>query len=137
VPEIVVPAVETRFSGSNLYMSSHSKNAYPPVEVHFNIDNEYNNYWTIYQWINLLHDEYSGHFDAHDLAKNNSINKEYKTDLTIYGLDEYNHKKIAFTYKDAFPTAINAVTYDYKEGTEIKSGFRFVYSQLHTKLINY
>ena len=41
VPEITVPAVENRFAGSTLYVSSHSKNSYPPVTVSFNIDNQY------------------------------------------------------------------------------------------------
>ena len=44
VPEITVPAVETRYAGSTLYVSSHSKNSYPPVTVDFNVDNEYRNY---------------------------------------------------------------------------------------------
>ena len=134
VPEIVVPAVETRWGGNTLYISSHSKNSYPPVGVKFKIDNEYNNYWVIYQWLNLMHDEYHGHYDPKHLTDVEYFN-DFRTDLTIYGLDEHNEKKIAFTYKGAFPTAIEEVTYDYKEGTEISSGFRFVYSQLHTELI--
>ena len=55
VPEITVPAVENRYAGNTLYVSSHSKNSYPPVSVKFNVDNEYKNYWVIYQWLNLLH----------------------------------------------------------------------------------
>ena len=55
VPEITVPAVENRYAGSTLYVSSHSKNPYPPVTVSFNVDNEYKNYWVLYQWLNLLH----------------------------------------------------------------------------------
>ena len=39
VPEITVPAIENRYAGNTLYVSSHSKNSYPPVNVKFNIDN--------------------------------------------------------------------------------------------------
>ena len=48
VPEITVPAMENRYAGSTLYVSSHSKNPYPPVSVKFNVDNEYKNYWVLY-----------------------------------------------------------------------------------------
>ena len=54
VPEITVAAQETRYAGSTLYVSSHSKDPFPPVTVNFNVDNEYKNYWVIYQWLNLL-----------------------------------------------------------------------------------
>ena len=54
VPEITVPATETRYAGSTLYVTSHSKNPYPPVSVQFKVDNEYKNYWVIYQ-LSLIH----------------------------------------------------------------------------------
>ena len=69
VPAITVPALEIRYSGSTLYNSTHSKNPYPPVTVNFTIDNQYNNYWTIYKWINLLHDEYTGVYDSSCLVQ--------------------------------------------------------------------
>ena len=139
VPEITVPAVETRYAGSTLYVSSHSKNAYPPVSVNFNIDNEYKNYWTIYQWINLLHDQYEGTYNARELNDNNPEEtfKDYQTDLTIYGKDEFNNNRIKFKYTKAFPTTIEAVTYSYQTPGEITSGFTFVYSQLHTEIMNF
>ena len=67
VPAITVPALEIRYAGSTLYNSSHSKNPYPPVTVNFTVDNQYNNYWVIYKWINLLHDQYTGTFDKENL----------------------------------------------------------------------
>jgi len=134
VPEIVVPAIETRMTGSTLYVSSHSKNPYPPVAIGFNVDSEYNNYWTIYKWLDLLHDQYYGRYNSEEL-ESSEIFSDYQTDLTIYGMDGFNKKKIKFTYTKAFPTAINDITYDYKEGAELISGFRFVYSQLHTEII--
>jgi hypothetical protein len=53
-PSIEVPGVEIRYAGSTLYNSSHSKNSYPPVNVNFTIDNRFNNYWVIYQWLKTL-----------------------------------------------------------------------------------
>ena len=135
VPEIVVPAVETRYAGSTLYVSSHNKNSYPPVQVKFKIDNEYNNYWTIYNWINLLHDDYQGIYNADNLTVDNENFEDYITDLTIYGKDENNENRIKFNYTKAFPTSIDTISYNYQEEEEILSGFTFVYSQMHVDLL--
>jgi hypothetical protein len=135
VPAITVPALEIRYSGSTLYNSTHSKNSYPPVTVNFTIDNQYNNYWTIYKWINLLHDEYTGVFDSSGLIQDDRF-KDYQTDLTIYGLDEYNNERIKFNYTKAFPTELGGINFTYREDSEIESSFTFVYSQLHTSLLS-
>ena len=51
VPEIIVPTIQIPYGGSNLYQSSHARQPYPPVTVNFTIDNEFNNYWVIYKWL--------------------------------------------------------------------------------------
>jgi len=135
VPAITVPALEIRYSGSTLYNSTHSKSPYPPVTINFTIDNEYNNYWVIYKWLDLLHNEYTGLFDADNLI-DDDVFKDYQTDLTVYGLDEYNNEKIRFTYTKAFPTEIGGINFSYREAGEIESSFTFVYSQMHTMLLN-
>ena len=138
VPEITVAAQETRYAGSTLYVSSHSKEPFPPVTVKFNVDNEYKNYWVIYQWLNLLHDQYEGRYNQRDLNLPKDPDfRDYQTNLTIYGKDEFNNNRIKFTYTKAFPTIIEAVTYNYQTADEITSGFTFVYSQLHTEVIDF
>jgi len=137
VPEITVPAVETRYAGNTLYVSSHGKNPYPPVSVKFNVDNEYKNYWVMYQWLNLLHDQYEGRYNARELNEYEPDFQDYQTDLTIYGKDEFNNNRIKFTYTKAFPTTVNTIDYNYQTPDEIASGFSFVYSQLHTEVINF
>ena len=131
--------MENRYAGSTLYVSSHSKNPYPPVSVNFNVDNEYKNYWVLYQWLNLLHSEYEGRYNEREINTNagDPTFKEYQTDLTIYGKDEFNNNRIKFTYTKAFPTTVNGVEYSYQNPDEITSGFTFVYSQLHTEVINF
>lgn len=135
VPAITVPALEIRYSGSTLYNSSHNKSPYPPVTVNFAIDNEYSNYWVIYKWLDLLHSQKEGIFDEANLIDDN-IFTDYQTDLTVYGLDEFDNEKIQFVYTKAFPTDLGGITYNYRESGEIESSFTFVYSQLHTYLLN-
>ena len=139
VPEITVPAVENRYAGSTLYVSSHNKNPYPPVSVSFNVDNEYKNYWVLYQWLNLLHSQYEGRYNERELLRDqvDPNFKDYQTDLTIFGKDEFNNNRIKFTYTKAFPTSVNGIEYSYQNPDEIVSGFTFVYSQLHTEVMNF
>ena len=136
VPEIVVPAVENRYAGNTLYLSSHSKNSYPPVNVKFKIDNEYKNYWVLYNWLNLLHDQREGRYNAREINIDKNF-ADYQTNLTIKGKDEYNNDRIKFTYTKAFPTSIDSIDYDYQNTDEIVSGFTFVYSQLHTEMVDF
>ena len=139
VPEITVPAVENRYAGNTLYVSSHSKNPYPPVSVSFNVDNEYKNYWVIYQWLSLLHSQYEGRYNEREINVNevDPTFQDYQTDLTIYGKDEFNNNRIKFTYTKAFPTTVDGIQYSYQIPDEITSGFTFVYSQLHTEVLNF
>ena len=139
VPEVTVAAEETRYAGSTLYVSSHSKSPYPPVSVKFNVDNEYKNYWVVYQWLNLLHDQYQGRYNAREInaGSREPTFKDYQTNLTIYGKDEFNNNRIKFTYTKAFPTSVEAIDYNYQTPDEITSGFTFVYSQLHTEVLDF
>lgn len=136
VPEITVKATESRFAGSTLYVSSFSKDSYPPLEVNFVIDSMYNNYYTIFQWLNLLHDQKTGVYNQHNPPVDGNFN-DYMTDITLYGLDEFGKKRIAFKYVKAFPTTLKGITYNQKgdEGKELESGFTFVYSQIHVDIL--
>ena len=136
VPEITVPAIQIGYAGSNLYNSAHAKEPYPPVTVNFTVDNEFNNYWTIYKWLDLMHDEKEGLYDVDDLSIDERF-ASYQTDMTLYGLDEYDNKRIKFTYTKAFPINVGAMNYNYRDSGEIESSMTFVYSQIHSELINY
>lgn len=136
VPELDVPALQIRYGGSNLYNSTHAREPYPPVTVDFTIDNGFNNYWVLYKWLDLMHDEKEGLYDASDLVSDEDF-KNYQTDMTLYGLDEFNNERIQFTYTKAFPVTIGSINYNYRTAEEITSSMTFVYSQIHTKLISH
>jgi len=136
VPAIDVPALEIPYAGSNLYNSTHARNPFPPVTVNFTIDNGFNNYWVLYKWLDLMHDEKEGLFDADGLVTDDAF-ESYQTDMTLYGLDEFNNKRIQFTYTKAFPVTVGEIEYNYRTADEITSSMTFVYSQIHSQLINY
>ena len=135
VPEIVVPAIQIGYGGSNLYNSSHARDPYPPVTVDFTIDNGFNNYWTMYKWLDLMHDDQEGLYDTDDLSKD-ELFKSYQADITLYGLDEYDNKRIEWKYTKAFPTNLGSIDYSYRDESEAVSSMTFVYSQVHSKLIS-
>jgi len=134
-PPIEVPGVEIRYAGSTLYNSSHGKNSYPPVTVNFNIDNRFNNYWVIYQWLNLMHDQVEGIPDARNLIPDDFFD-EYQVDLTIIAKDEFDNGVAEFTYTKAFPTSLGEIQWNYRDGEEAECTFTFVYSQLHINKLN-
>jgi hypothetical protein len=134
VPAITVPAIQIAYAGSNLYNSGHAKTPYEPVTVNFTIDNGYNNYWVLYKWLDLMHDEKEGLFDASNLVTDEDF-RQYQTDMTLYGLDEYNEQRIKFTYTKAFPITVGSIDYSYRDEAEIASSLTFVYSQIHTELL--
>tara|TARA_S200002703_G_scaffold141348_2_gene133168 strand:+ start:2603 stop:3181 length:579 start_codon:yes stop_codon:yes gene_type:complete len=136
VPTLDVPALQIPYAGSNLYNSTHAREPFPPVTVEFTIDNGFNNYWVLYKWLNLMHDQKEGLYDAADLVTDEDF-KSYQTDMTLFGLDEFNNKRIEFTYTKAFPVTLGEIQYNYRNADEITSSMTFVYSQIHSKLINY
>ena len=140
VPDIVVPAVETRYSGSTLYVSSHSRPSYPAVNVKFTIDNQFNNYWVIYQWLNLMRDQNEGTYgivNARNLADNPELLRDYATIFTLYGTDEFNNNVIRWDFHSAFPTKLGGIEWNEQnqEGTEIQCSFEFVFSKITSELV--
>jgi hypothetical protein len=81
-----------------------------------------------------MHDEKEGLFDASNLVTDEDF-RQYQTDMTLYGLDEYNEQRIKFTYTKAFPITVGSIDYSYRDEAEITSSLTFVYSQIHTELL--
>jgi hypothetical protein len=137
VPGVTVKGVATRYVGDTLYVSSHTKEPYPPVNVKFVVDSGYNNYWVVYQWLNLLHDQKTGQYNTKGLQGINCSHTDYQTDISVYGLDEYDNKVIEFKYTKCFPTSLDEITFDAKTTgeMELESGFTFLFSQMHIKLL--
>lgn len=139
-PSVVVDPTEIRFGGQSFNFTSYQRPDYSNVAVDFKIDNQYNNYWVIYKWINLLNDNKEGFFYAERPGLRYSDRgykpyDEYATDITVFGLDEYNEKRIQFTYVGALPVSLGEIGYNYQGSDEISSQFEFAFSQLHTKLL--
>ena len=57
------------------------------------------------------------------------------TDITIYGLDEYENKVVQFNYSHVFPVSLGGIEYNYRAGPEIECSFEFAFHQFDVKLL--
>lgn len=144
VPRISVPNKTLRWGGQAYNITSQSRPEYTPITINFNIDNYYNNYWVLWKWLDVMNtikdsgmDEY---FSDKNIESNINILSEkytdYQTNITIYGLDEFNHKVIQFDYSNSFITDLGEIRYNYRNDNEIESNFTFVFNQLSISLLN-
>jgi hypothetical protein len=143
VPTIQVPKLDIRYSGQTLSQSSLARPPYEPVTVNFTVDNRFNNYWVIYSWLNILNNTYDSTFDSKNLIPatkgNTMLNKtildDYKADISLFPLDEYNKRIIEFKYTRAFPVSLGGIDFNYRNPEELETNFTFTFSQLFVNLI--
>lgn len=133
IPAISVESVDLKFAGQTPRASSLARTAFDPVDVKFVIDNQYRNYWFLYKWFNLLHDEGKGHM----LKQQGSSQPldQYTTDIVVSGIDEYNKDVINYTFSHCVPVEIGSIPYDYQQPNEIESSFKFRFHQLKIKIV--
>jgi hypothetical protein len=121
------------YAGGHHYVSSHTKTPYDPLKIEFKIDNKYANYFTIYEWMNLMYHEKEGHFDAENLALDKVGSEVYGTQLAVIGTDEYNKPIIQWSFLNAFPTELQSIKLNYQNTGEITCSCSFVFSQMYIK----
>lgn len=136
VPTVAIPEVDMSYGGQTAKVSSLHRPAYGAVTVNFTVDNYYNNWWVLWKWLNLINDSRSGLYNAADVNDpNGQYTNSYQSNITVYGLDEYNNKKIQFDYIAAFITGLGEITYNYRDAEQLESSFTFVFGQLDVKLL--
>jgi hypothetical protein len=148
IPRISVPPVEAPYAGGTYKLSSNSRPPYDDITVNFTIDNKFNNYWVIYQWLNILSGDAEIIYNPDDqLTSIQSLQPEsyklnpklqpqaYQTNFTIYGKDEFDNNVVKFTYTKAFPVFLNTIDYNYREPGEIETSFTFAFSQFIAELV--
>tara|TARA_R110002020_G_scaffold50285_1_gene142228 strand:- start:370 stop:972 length:603 start_codon:yes stop_codon:yes gene_type:complete len=145
IPKITVAEVGTQYSGQTFKFTSHHRPSYENIFVNFTIDNRFNNYWVLFKWINILNNNREAIYDAENIKpqKNFSlpitqpeIFEEYATTITIYGLDEYDNRKIQFDFLGALPVSLGQISYNYRDPMEAECTFEFAFSQFAAKLLS-
>lgn len=136
VPNIAVPAIDVGFANQSIPVTSYTRPAYAPVSVNFVVDNWFNNWWVLWKWIDLINGAYEGYYNAQNLSDPNSqFTNSYQTTISVFGLDEFNNKKIEYTYTNAFITGLEGITYNYQDSDQMSSSFTFSFGQLKSVLL--
>ena len=133
-PPIEIPPVAIPYAGQVLNVTSYTRPEYPRLKVSFTVDNQFNNYWVIYKWLESFNNPTLGVWDPFNTEINPNA-PSYMTDITIYGLDEFNSKTVRFDYKRAFPVSLEGVNYNDRDPGEMECGFEFAYHQLKMSLL--
>jgi hypothetical protein len=128
VPVISIPSLELKHTGQSFHVSTHSRPAYTPLTVNIIIDNEFNNYWLLWSWLNLFNDEKTGMPSYQNI-------KNLITKFTIFVLDEYNNRIMSFKYNDVFITGMSELNFSYQEDGMITSAITFAFNQMHVERI--
>ena len=53
-PPIEIPPIQIPFSGQTLKVTSYTRPSFPSLKIDFTVDNQFNNYWVIYKWLEIL-----------------------------------------------------------------------------------
>jgi len=138
VPKVVVPEETLGYAGQSFKKSTHTRPPYENITVNFTIDSEFNNYWVIYKWLDLMNDEKTSHFNSKKAAGTNKSFKSpdlYQTNFSIFAKDEFEKNKVKFTYTNAFPVSLGQISYNYRQSGEIETTFEFAFSQMIVELL--
>lgn len=134
IPDISVPKIDKPFGGQVVTVTSHSRPVYPPVTVNFTIDSNYDNYYVIYKWLDILNDDGLSCYDGKKQVRGSGHLPDYSTTFVVYALDEYNRKTARWDFYGAFPIALGSINYNKREEVEIESTFQFSFSFLKMSL---
>lgn len=139
VPRTSVPSIDVPYGAQVPKITSYARPAWEPVTVNFTVDNGFNNWWVLWYWLNIINNSTQSGYNSDHLPPGQSAiaNKTttYQTNITIYGLDEYNNKVIQFDYLRAFITDLEGISYSYRDGEQIESAFTFSFGQMNVNLL--
>jgi hypothetical protein len=147
VPAIKIPTINLAYGGQNVSVSSHSRPAYPDLNLKFLIDNGYMNYWILWKWLNHFNDSFDGTTDVIlqrrvDLTKDVSVHGvvgntffDFTTNINLLALDEYNNPIASFKYADAYISSLSELNFSHQDESIISCTATFAYSQFHVELL--
>lgn len=133
-PPIEIPPVLVPFSGQTVKVTSYARPSFPHLKVNFTVDNQFNNYWVIYKWLQMFNNPKQSLFDP-TKPYDDSLAAQYMTNISIFGLDEYNERTVRFDYYRSFPIALEGINYNDRDASEMECAFEFAYHTLEMVLL--
>lgn len=135
VPQIEIKSSKVRYSGQSTKLSGHTRPEWPLLDVEFNIDNQYRNYWFLYYWINFQNHDAESLYDFGKLLPNDNLTKvRYTGTIDIFLKDEYNKNIMGCKYVAAFPVKLSSLNTNQQKGGILTAKVTFEYSQFIPQL---
>lgn len=135
VPDIEIGAIPVKGWGQTLKVSSLARDAYKPITVDFTVDSNFENYFVIYKWLDIMNGARDGSFDSKNEIDRNGKMRDYSTTFSLYALDEYRAPVVRWNYTGAFPTALSNINFNKRKPEEIECSFTFEFSFLEMELL--
>lgn len=133
-PPVEIPPVLVPYAGQTLKVTSYARPSYPHLKIDFTVDNQFNNYWVIFKWLEIFNNITDSVFDP-NAPVTDSLASQYMTTISVFGLDEYDNRTVRFDYIHAFPIALEGINYNDRDAGEMECSFEFAYHQLKMTLI--
>lgn len=133
-PPIEIPPVMVPYGGQTMKVTSYVRPSYPHLKIDFTVDNQFNNYWVIFKWLEIFNNITDSTFDPNKPVAD-SFADQYMTNISVFGLDEYNNQTVRFDYIRAFPISLEGINYNDRDAGEMECSFQFAYHQLKMTLL--
>lgn len=108
ISEIMIPTGPVRIPYKEISGSAQ----FEPLSVTFLVDEDMHNYFEIWDWIQIVagmdNDKYI------ELMRNDPLKAGVKTNINLSILTSHRNNNINFEFIDAFPTGVEALTFDFR-----------------------
>lgn len=163
VPAQSVKKIDVPYSGQKMPVTSYTRDAQPEVTINFSVDNNYNNYNFLWNWLDgMNHCKESGPTkdyyvpnswpeyktkvgidpnadEPYMIAVKNARYKhsffDYQTTMRLIAMREYNEPIAEFTYTHAFITTLGELKYEYKATNQLACSFKFGFGQQYFRIL--
>lgn len=138
IPDLDIEEMPIRFSGQTLKYSSLSRPEFPNLNINYQVDNKYENYYLLYKWADLQNDDLYGRFNNKNIGGDRGSGHicEYSAPMTIYALDEYKKEVAKWDFDDCFVSSVGGIEYDFQSNANIiTSTFQISYSNIRMDLV--
>jgi hypothetical protein len=138
VPRVSSPRIDVPYGGQTAHVASYTRENYSTLNVQYTINNEYSNYWFLWQWMKAIHHPLQGLYVAPEMGGVDDRDNKYQyvCDFHLFARDEYHTPKVRFDYTDCFIVSLGEIKYDQQNSSEITGTFEFSFNQFDTVLLD-
>jgi len=164
VPSQGIKKIDVGYAGQVMPVTSYARQAQTEVPIRFAVDNNYNNYHFIWNWLDGLNHckesiptkdyytikaqpgydvRFGGTPDGDEPYKTTVKDSKYKhsffdyqTTMRLIAMREFNEPIAEFIYTNAFVTELGELKYDSKSKEQLQCSFKFAFGQQYFRILD-